>query len=286
MDDASEWEEAEAALRYLNGAATNICRTIEGSYTYRTPGYRCSPAESLAESESWVNEDMVVSIEELTELRDQIQKEKKIMRNMFLVYTAFTSPCSQVAVPVVKCINALQKNIRRMILRNKFIKIVAACKKIQTALRRHSAVSKWKKCLSDVPERTVGGLFSSLAEARAKVALQDQDVASLQRALQAEIMDNKRFDTVKGLVFCGNCLRPAAFDNLGIAVSFFESLEFKNYSSPHRAVLIDPLTTSIIQGVERPWTELRFRGTAFCKDNNFRSFMSNHFETLYDDVFH
>ena len=203
---------------------------------------------------------------------------------MFLVYTALASPSSDIAIPVVKCVEALQKNIRRMILRKRFTKSVVASKKIQTAFRRHSAVSKWQKRLADVPERTVGALFSSLAEARVKVSVDDHYVASLQSALQTTmtaICDKPYYipyfdaDT-KALVFWGECYFPAAFKSMKDAVTFFESLKFKN-GWPHRAVLIDPCTPSSIHGKRHSWTELRFRGRDFRCDDNFRSFMQDRY---------
>ena len=167
-----------------------------------------------------------MTAEEMLAMRDEIMREKKIIRNMFLVYTALISPSSDIAIPVVKCVEDLQKNIRRMIIRNRFTKSVVASKKIQNAFRRHSAVSKWLKRLADVPERTVGALFSSLAEARAKMSANDHYVASLQSALQNNMMniirpvDVHTLTTTRRHSFFAEVLLSAGFKSMKDAVKF------------------------------------------------------------------
>lgn len=284
----------DAELLALQMSERNQCRTIEGSYTYTPSGYRSpSAAGSLAESESWCNEYVDMSTEELMRVRDQIQKDKKLVRNMFLVFTAFTSPTSDLSSPIVKGVESLQKNIRRFLLRKKFIKVVAASKQIQTAFRRHSAVSKWRKCLSKVPERTIGGLFRSLAEERTKTDVYRQRTDSLQNALQqslmllthAELSTSLEFDiavqNAGGLVFMGKCHCPAVFARMSDARAFFDNIpvEYGKHAWVKRAVLIDPRTPSIVHAIKRAWTEVSFRGKDYGNDSNFRAFMHRHFFT-------
>lgn len=232
---------------------------------------------------------------ELLELRAQIVKEKQLVRRMLLVNTAFATPSSTLARPVIDACALVQKHARRIALHAKFKAAVRACVRIQTAFRRHAASTKWRLAMLAVPERaTKAALFNALRAEREKSAELERALAdaaavrglaegaynnshTIKSSLEpAAARTDKLAREAAALVFVGEEGAPYAFATMYAASRFFHTVRMDPPSvyavmfnrGSGRAMLVDTRTPSEVQGRQRQWTEVAFRGQAIAFDNS------------------
>jgi hypothetical protein len=228
-----------------------------------------------------------MSAEALAALRQQMRKEKQLLRNMHAVLVASACPTSPLGAPVVTKVLLVQSSERRRAARRKFVRVALAVRAVQKAWRLHSEQTRRELGDALAPEQNVEDLRRALlAERLRSIQLEAKmtRVVGLSALVGGGSYNNwstlaARFkpwvseveakaEGAAALVLVGPDPLPLAFGDLVSAQHFFRNIDLSALAkADRRAVLVKPKKPSVIQGVVRQWTELAFRGRATHVDN-------------------